>query len=102
MTLPIFLGLLAAFGVLASYVTEAIKKSFKGKVYSANLIVLAVSIVTGSGGTAVFYLLRHIPFDTTNIVCMVLMAAAVWLVAMLGYDKVTQLIVQVSKLKKTD
>lgn len=100
MTVPIFLGLLAAFGVLTSYITEAVKKTLKRKTYSANLIVLAVSLVIGSGGTAVFYIIKHMAFNTTNILCMILMAVAVWLVAMLGYDKVMQLIAQLSKIGK--
>lgn len=41
-----------------------------------------------------------IPFTPPNIVCMVLMAVAVWVGAMLGYDKVIQMIDQIKNIKK--
>lgn len=96
MTLPIFLGLLFAFGILVSLLTQVIKKMLDDaqRKYSANFIVLLISLVVGILGTAIFYALVGIPFTAVNVMCMVLMGFAVWLSAMQGYDKVVQLIKQ--------
>ena len=45
------------------------------------------------------YLFTGIAFTPPNIVCMVLMAVAVWVGAMVGYDKVLQMIEQLKNLK---
>lgn len=100
MTLAMFLGLLLIFGTLTSLLTEVAKKELiaAGRRYPCNLIVLAIALVIGIGGTAAAYVLFGIAFDTHNVVCMVLMGVMVWFGSMLGYDKVVQLITQFMKL----
>lgn len=46
------------------------------------------------------YISLGIAFTPPNIVCMVLMAVAVWVGSMVGYDKVIQMIEQVKNIKK--
>lgn len=101
MTLAIFMVLLMVLAAAVSLITEAVKKCLdnSGAKYSANVIVLIVAIIVGVGGTAVAYLFLGIPFTLTNIVCIVLMAIAVWVGAMVGYDKVIQMIEQIKVLK---
>lgn len=101
MSTTLFTLLLTVFSAVSVLLTEAIKKSFdnSGKKYSANVLALINALVVGCGGTAVVYLLLGIPFVLTNIVCLLLMGGAVWIGSMVGYDKVKQLIIQISEIK---
>ena len=101
MTITMFILLIAICSAVSSLLTEGIKAWCKnaGKDYSANLIALINAIVVGCGGTAVAYILMGIAFTLSNIVCLILMSAAVWLGSMVGYDKVVQLITQVTNIK---
>lgn len=103
MTLTLFMTLLTSFALIVSLITEALKATFKKLEvgYSANVLVLIVSLFVGAGGTAIVYLYLGIAFTTLNILCIALMAVAVWVGAMVGYDKVLQMIEQIkgSKLK---
>ena len=101
MNLTLFMTLLVILAVAVSLITEAVKK-FLDSVYieySSNLVVLIVSIIVGAGGTALAYLFLGVAFTTPNIVCMPLMAVAVWVGAMVGYDKVLQMLEQLKFLK---
>lgn len=102
MTITLFLALIVVFAMAVSLLTEAVKKFFEGskKTYSSNVIVLIVSVIVGIGGTAMAYIALGIAFTTPNIIAMVLMAVAVWVGAMLGYDKVIQMIEQIKNIKK--
>jgi len=101
MTLALFITLLGTLSAVVSLVSETVKKFLKdaGIKYSANLVVLIVAIIVGVGGTAFTYLSQNIPFTPTNIVCMALMAIAVWVGAMTGYDKTLQMVEQIKTLK---
>jgi hypothetical protein len=102
MTITLFLALIVVFAMAVSLLTEAVKKFFEGSkiTYSSNVIVLIVSAIVGIGGTAMAYITLGIAFTTSNIIAMVLMAVAVWVGAMLGYDKVIQMIEQIKNIKK--
>jgi uncharacterized membrane protein len=93
------LGLLAICAALTATVTQAVKKVFddKSMTYSSNMIALVVAVVVGLSVSAVAYLTMDIPFSTLNIVMMFLLSVGNWLGAMVGYDKVVQLITQVAK-----
>lgn len=100
MTLTLFMALLVILSVAVSLITEAVKMFLDdaGIKYSSNVVVLIISIIVGAGGTALMYLFLCINFTLPNIVCMVLMAVAVWVGAMVGYDKVTQMLEQIKTL----
>lgn len=102
MTITLFLALIVVFAMAVSLLTEAVKKFFEGSkiTYSSNVIVLIVSAIVGIGGTAMAYITLGIAFTTPNIIAMVLMAVVVWVGAMLGYDKVIQMIEQIKNIKK--
>lgn len=101
MTLTLFMALLVILAVCVSLITEAVKKFLdEAEVkYSSNVVVLIVALLVGAGGTALMYLFMGIAFTPPNIVCMVLMAVAVWVGAMVGYDKVIQMMEQLKNLK---
>lgn len=102
MTLTLFLTLIVIFAVAVSLITEAVKKFLDeaGVKYSSNVVVLIVAGIVGVGGTALAYLFLGIPFTPPNIVCIVLMAVAIWVGSMVGYDKVLQMIEQLKTIKK--
>ena len=101
MTLTLFMALLVILSTVVSLFTEAVKcfiEGIGGK-YASNFVVLVVAIVVGIGGTGIAYIFMGIPFILPNLICMVLMAVAVWVGSMLGYDKVIQMLEQMKVLK---
>ena len=96
MTVTLFISILTFGSLVCSLITEAIKKSFQiaGKEVSANIIALIDAVVVGGLGTAAEYILMDIPWSVNNIICLLLMIVAVWIGAMVGYDKVIQTIEQ--------
>lgn len=100
MTATLFIILAVICCAVSSLLTEGIKQWFKNKSeqnYSANLIALVNAAIVGCGGTAIAYVLLGIPFILPNILCLVLMCGVVWLGSMVGYDKVIQLIKQITE-----
>lgn len=102
MTVTLFILLASICCAVSGLLTEGIKKWFQnaGKEYSANLIALIDALVVGCGFTAISYVLLGIAFTLPNILCLVLMVGVVWLGSMIGYDKVIQLIAQITTMKK--
>ena len=96
MTVNVFLMLLTGFSAITSIFTEAVKKFLaESKIkYASNIVALIASVAVGGLGMAFFYWLQESPFIISNIIGTVLMIVANWLVAMLGYDKVKQAIIQ--------
>lgn len=103
MTMTLFIALFTVLaGAVASLITEAIKKWYQNanKPYSSNMIALIVSIVSGGLGTSVYYILNDIPWTVNNIICVFLMMVAIWVTAMVGFDKVSQLLNQLKDVKE--
>lgn len=98
MTVTLFISMLTLGAGITSLLTEAIKKAYTNakKEYSPNVVALINAIVVGCGGTAVMYMLLHIDWTINNILCLMLMGVAVWIASMVGYDKVIQLLKQIS------
>lgn len=99
MTVTVFLVLLTIYATITSLFTEAIKKFLDAQkiTYASNVLVLAVAVAIGCGGTAVYYVNYQVPFTALNSVYMALMGAANWIGAMVGYDKVKQAISQIGQ-----
>ena len=102
MSLTLFMTLVLILAVAVSLITEAVKKFLADtKIkYSANALVLTIAIIVGIGGTAIAYIFLGILFSPPNILCMVLMGLAVWVGAMVGYDKVLQMVEQVKHITR--
>ena len=102
MSITLFITILTIGGMVTALLTEAIKKMYANmhKEYSPNIIALVNAIVVGCGGTAVVYMLGGIEWTVNNIICLVLMAIAVWIASMLGFDKVIQTVNQIANLNK--
>lgn len=98
MNIDMFLMLLFAFSMISGLFTEGIKKLLSDKAnFSYNLIALCVALIVGVVGTGVYYQLNNIPFETNNVIYMILLGLASGLCSMLGYDKVVQTIEQFRK-----
>lgn len=97
MTVTAFLIILSICATATSLITEASKKFLNAQKirYSANVLVLIVALIVGCGMTALYYVNYQIPFNALNSVHLALMGVANWLGAMLGYDKVRQMITQI-------
>ena len=67
--------------------------------YASNIVVLAVALIVGCGGTAIYYVNYQIPFTALNSVYLALIGITNWIGAMVGYDKVKQAISQMGKRK---
>lgn len=106
MTASTFVFILTIGSTLSTLLTEAVKKFCEeAKLnYSSNILALVDSVIIGGGGTAVVYALTGAPWNTVNIVSLILMIFAVWLGCMVGFDKVIQTAGQIGKLseKKED
>ena len=102
MTLTLFMALLVVFAVAVSLMTEAVKKLLDNAEvkYSANVVVLIVALVVGIAGTSLAYVVLGIALTPINIVYTILMAVAIWVGSMVGYDKVIQMIGQLKELKQ--
>lgn len=101
MSIALFTILITILSSVSALLTQAVKKTYDnaGKKYSSNTLALINAIVVGWCGTAVAYLLLGIAFTATNIVCLFLMGGVVWIGSMIGYDKIKQLIEQLSLVK---
>ena len=102
MNITLFITVLTIGAAITALLTEAIKKAYsnEGKEYSANVIALVNAVVVGCGGTAVTYMLLEIEWTVNNVICLILMGVAVWIGSMIGYDKIIQLLKQVSQGEK--
>ena len=97
MTVEVFLMLLAIFATITSFVTEGTKKSLEmfGVKYASNIVVLCVSIIVGGLGTVMYYAIFGYTWNEINVLSIFLMIGANWLGSMIGYDKVTQAVMQI-------
>lgn len=99
MTVTVFLILLTIYATATSIITEAVKKFMDGQkiAYASNVLVLAIAVIVGCGGTAIYYVNYQVPFTALNSVYLALMGVANWVGAMVGYDKVKQAISQIGQ-----
>ena len=101
MTLTIFIILITSFSVITSLMTQGIKQFLDGlKVsYVSNIVVLIVALLVGIIGTAIYYESNSIAFTVINIIYMFVMGIANWMGAMLGYDKIKEIVAQIGTKK---
>lgn len=98
MTTTMFILLLSGFSLITGLVTEGIKNIATDKAnLSYNIVALVTALIVGSAGTAFYYQLNAIPFSINNIIYMALMGLASGLTSMVGFDKISQAIAQITK-----
>lgn len=97
MTTQIALILLSFYAALTALIVEGVKKLFSDKVnFSYNLLAIIIALVVGAVGTAIYYQFNEIYYTINNTIYLVLISLASGLVAMVGFDKVKQLIAQIT------
>lgn len=94
MIVEMFLILYVFFSAATSLITEALKKVIGDKI-PYNALVLIVAMVVGCVGMEIYYIINDIPWTLINAIYLILMGIANWIGAMVGYDKVKQLISQI-------
>lgn len=101
MNLLTFVMLFTIGSLVSALLTEAFKKALdeKSVKYSTNFLALIMAGIVGIAGTIAAYIILGIPFDPVGIICIIFMAVAIWVGAMIGYDKVKQLLDQFAELK---
>lgn len=101
MSMVMFIMLVTLMCAISGLLTEGIKQwcANAGKNCSPNLVALIDALAIGGIGTPIAYVLLGIPFTAANILCIFIMIVAIWLGSMIGYDKIIQLVTQISKSK---
>lgn len=93
MTVEMFIYLFTLGSMFASLLTQAAKKAFPN--VSSNILALINATLVGIIGMICAYVILSIPFTVANIVYIVLMGICIWIVSMIGYDKIIQTIKQI-------
>lgn len=98
-TFEVFLLGLLIVSAFTSLVTEAVKKLMQEHkaTCGANTLVAIVSAVLSTALGIGYVLVSGIAFTVQVIVCMIALIFLSWLCAMVGYDKVIQIITQFNK-----
>lgn len=99
MTPTLFIILFSILTIVSGLVTEALKKATQSSL-ATNILALIDAVVTGVGGTVIAYIIMGIEFTPINIMYIVILAIAVWLGSMLGFDKIKQSVEQIIAMKK--
>lgn len=93
--------LITAFSVITSLLTQFAKvilDTFKAK-YASNVVVLVMAVLVGTVGTSLYYVNYQIPFNALTSVYLAIMCLLNAAGAMVGYDKVQQLLKQLKELR---
>ncbi len=95
------LALVTAFSIITSVVTAFAKMVLDTcKVrYASNVVVLIVAILVGAGGTLLYYENAQIPLNALTSVYLAIMCLLNCMGAMLGYDKVKQMVTQLKEIR---
>ena len=96
MTLALFMILVTILSLISLLFTQAIKKNFNNT--KPTLVAAILSAVIGWIGGYMAYILMGIAFNSSSIICLILLAPTIWLVATLGYDKVMEVLKQIGIL----
>lgn len=95
------LALVTAFSIITSLVTAFTKMVLDTcKVrYASNVVVLIVATLVGAGGTLLYYENAQIPLNALTSVYLAIMCLLNCMGAMLGYDKVKQMVTQLKEIR---
>ena len=95
----VLLGALGGLSVFTSLVVEGVKKLLdeKGKTYSPNLLAVIVSVVSTLIVSVLYIVYTATPFTAQIVVTIIALMIFSFLSSTVGYDKVKQLIEQITK-----
>lgn len=95
MTIKIFIVLFTIGSLVSSLFTQALKRGFKDA--PSNILALLSALIVGAGGMICYYIINDVVFTLQNLVYTFLMAVCIWMGSMVGYDKIMQLLSQISE-----
>ena len=97
-----FLTGLIIVSAFTGLVTEAVKKilSELNLKFYANTLAGIVASILGAALGAGYVIITGMDFTLQTLVCIIAMVFLSWLCAMVGYDKIVQVIVQLKTNKK--
>lgn len=92
----VFLFGLILVSAFTGLTTEAVKLILSARKinYNANILSGIVAAVLSVGASVAYVILAEIAFTIQTLVCIVILVFLSWLCAMVGYDKVIQVISQ--------
>lgn len=92
------LSVLAGISALTTLTVEGIKKLLdeKGVIYSANVLAVIVSFVLTLVGSVLYIVYFNIAVTAQVIVLIICLVFLAFLIATVGYDKIKQLIEQLT------
>lgn len=95
-SLEVMLALVTVFSIVTSLATQFVKMFLDTlKVsYASNIVVMVVAAVVGAGGTLLYYVNYQIPMNALTSVYLAIMCIMNCMGAMIGYDKVKQMLEQ--------
>ena len=98
MTLEVFLFLLFIDVTFTGFITEAIKsnKKVQREDYCSNVIAGVTAVILSALIWIAYIILMETPIDLKMVVYLVAFMICSWLGAMLGYDKISQTILQIA------
>lgn len=101
MTFEVFVILAFIISLTTGFLTEGIKmwKKEKGKAYSANALAGEVAVVVSAAVGTGYMILTETAFNAKMAVILIALMFLSWGAAMVGYDKLKQLLEQVAKVK---
>lgn len=93
MTLTLFITLFTILSIVNSLLTETVKRTIG--TYKPTLVAAALAAVVGWGGGICAYILMGIVASPASIVCLIILAPAIFVGSTCGYDKVKEIIEQI-------
>lgn len=95
----VLLGGLAILATFTSLVVEGVKKLLdeKGIHYSSNLLAVIVSVISTLIVSILYIVYKSIPFSAQVVVIIIALMIFSFLTSTVGYDKVKQMLEQLSK-----
>lgn len=90
--------------LLTNLTVEGIKKLLdeSGKTYSSNVLAACFAVVIACAVSAIYLIMNDIAFSLKIGVQIVVLMYLGFLISTVGYDKVIQMIVQISKVKERE
>ena len=95
------LALVTAFSIVTSVATQFVKMvldTMKVR-YASNIVVMVVASIIGAGGVLLYYENYPIPLNALTSVYLAIMCIINCMGAMLGYDKVKQMLEQLRSVR---
>lgn len=98
----VFLIGLMAISTLTGLTTEAVKRflSALNVKYQSNILSGIVAVILSAAVGVSYVLVTNAGFTATSIVTIIALTFMSWMSAMVGYDKVIQIINQLKNVKK--